>query len=139
MDRKVRVKTRGTANKGGCLVGAKGRKPKGGCKVGRKGVGNESAPAKKRKPAAKPAAKKEIKLKIPASRLKKPDIKLKIPASRLKKPDIKLKIPKSRLATAKSEDSPAKQKEFADKYKKNRGNPKLAPKKRKVRFNIPKK
>ena len=125
MDRKVRVKTRGTANKGGCLVGAKGRKPKGGCKVGRKGVGNESAPAKKRKPAAKPAAKKEIKLKIPASRLKKPDIKL--------------KIPKSRLATAKSEDSPAKQKEFADKYKKNRGNPKLAPKKRKVRFNIPKK
>jgi len=122
MDRKVRVKTRGTANKGGCLVGAKGRKPKGGCKVGRKGVGNESAPAKKRKPAAKPAAKKEIKLKIPASRLKKPDIKL--------------KIPKSRLATAKSEDSPAKQKEFADKYKKNRGNPKLAPKKKKVRFNI---
>ena len=125
MDRKVRVKTRGTANKGGCLVGAKGRKPKGGCKVGRKGVGNESAPAKKRKPAAKPAAKKEIKLKIPASRLKKPDIKL--------------KIPKSRMATAKSEDSPANQKEFADKYKKNRGNPKLAPKKRKVRFNIPKK
>ena len=49
MDRKVRVKTRGTANKGGCLVGAKGRKPKGGCKVGRKGVGKDEVKPKKRK------------------------------------------------------------------------------------------
>ena len=49
MDRKVRVKTRGTANKGGCLVGAKGRKPKGGCKTGRKGVGKDEVKPTKRK------------------------------------------------------------------------------------------
>lgn len=49
MDRKVRVKTRGTANKGGCLVGAKKRKPKGGCKIGRKAAGKDEVKPTKRK------------------------------------------------------------------------------------------
>jgi len=61
--------------------------------------------------------------KILTSRLKQPELKIKIPDSLILQ--AQLKVPASRLATAKSEDSPAKRKAFADKYKKNRGKKRL--------------
>ena len=120
----VEKKTRAKKAKGGCLVGLKGVGK--GCKVGRtapRNVGKEGMVKKKTKPLTKGGKKPPIKLKIPAPRMKKPELKLKIPASRMKQ--VKLKVPASRLATAKSEDTPAKRKAFAEKYKKNRGKKRL--------------
>ena len=56
VNRKVKVKTRGGKNMGGCLVGKKEKTTGGGCKVGRKGVNYKGkAPAKPKAPAkAKP-------------------------------------------------------------------------------------
>ena len=79
VNRKVKVKTRGGKNMGGCLVGKKEKTTGGGCKVGRKGVnfkvrnpGNPIIISKKKKAKPKSAGAIEAaRIKAKVARKKK--------------------------------------------------------------------